>query len=221
MRIRYASGSHKLKYLRGAAMRGAVEAIRRWVLDALIALDTELFRAVNHGLGSVALDGFMLFVTDRFTWIGVAIVAVSLALLRRSRRTLVFFAGLGLTLGAVDLVTYQVLKPAFERLRPCYKLTDVRLVQDRCGSDYGFPSNHAANGMATAALVALTYRHRSAWIAIGLAGLVGLSRVYVGVHFPGDVVAGFVVGGLAAWPASLAVMRAMEARHRLEHGVQS
>jgi undecaprenyl-diphosphatase len=124
-----------------------------------------------------------------------------------------FSVFLGIAIGTTDAMTYQVLKPSFDRLRPCYLEPEAtRLVVESCGSDLGFPSNHAANAMAAAVAGALTWRRRRLNIFLfGTASLVGLSRIYLGVHFPGDVLGGFVVGALISlalwWPWTRALGR--------------
>lgn len=167
--------------------------------DFLYLLDVALFRLINTGLASAALDQLMLFISARLTWAVAGLAFVLYAMVRRRRDLLTFCLTLGLTLGLADFVTYQLLKPAFSRERPCYQLPDVRLVQERCGSDFGFPSNHAANAGATVTALALTTRR---WPLVAtaavLAVLVGVSRIYLGVHFPADVFAGFLVGALLA-----------------------
>jgi undecaprenyl-diphosphatase len=178
-------------------------------LDFLHAIDVSLFRVFNTDLAHPWLDQAMLAISDRLTWVAVAVIAIATAFFKRGSTMLPFVVSLGLTLGVADLVTYQVLKPTFARARPCYQLEAVRLVTERCGSDYGFPSNHAANSMASAVAIALAVRRRVAAWPFVIAVLVGASRVYLGVHFPFDVLAGFVVGALTAWGVHAAFQRAM------------
>lgn len=171
--------------------------------SSLAAWDEAAFRAVNSGLSGPLMDQVMLGVSSKWTWLAVGVVVVGYTLVRRHLRLLSFCILVGLAMGLSDGLAYQVLKPSLQRERPCHQLQDVRLVQDRCGSDFGFPSNHAANAMAVAVVAALAYPRRWKILAafFGSALLVGLSRVYLGVHFPGDVLAGFafgaVVGGVA------------------------
>jgi undecaprenyl-diphosphatase len=84
------------------------------------------------------------------------------------------------------------LKFIVERLRPCHELLDVRLLVG-CGSGYAFPSSHAVNNFA-GALVLSYFLPRWTWAFFTFAGIVAFSRVYVGVHYPSDVVAGAIVG---------------------------
>lgn len=160
-------------------------------------MDEAVFRAVNLQLAGPVMDQVMLAASSKWTWIAVAVALVGFAVVKRNRTLLSFCLLIGLTMGVSDGFAYQVLKPLVARERPCHQLQDVRVVQDRCGSDYGFPSNHAANGMAVAVVAALVFpRHRSLWVFFGAVLLVGFSRVYLGVHFPGDVLGGFGVGAL-------------------------
>ncbi len=162
-----------------------------------MAVDTELFRLLNGLSGNPVLDGIMIGLSSVAVWGGIAAAFVLYAVARRSRTLIRLCLVLAVTIGASDFVTYQVLKPAVGRARPCYALKDVHLVASRCGSDVGFPSNHAANSMAAAVILAAYAARRRARLAIfGAAVLVGLSRVYLGVHYPLDVLAAFGVGGV-------------------------
>ena len=96
--------------------------------------------------------------------------------------------------GLADFTSHQFLKPLFARPRPCQELDGVRLLMG-CGGFYGFPSNHACNFFGTAVFFTYFYR-RAGLILFGPALLVGWSRIYVGVHYPLDVIGGAVWGML-------------------------
>ena len=166
------------------------------MLATLNTLDVELFRLINSGLATSRLDGAMIFLSSKYTWLALAAGVIFFAVWRRSRRLLYFCAATMVTIGLVDFVTYHFLKAAFARERPCRQFQDEHLLQQWCGGDYGFPSNHAANGMALTVLTAFVFGRRAALGALALTLLVGFSRVYVGVHFPGDVLGGFAFGAL-------------------------
>lgn len=101
-------------------------------------------------------------------------------------------------LGITDLSATYAIKETVQRARPCYALKNPRLISG-CGGPFGFPSNHAANAMAVATTVAAKLPFPQGALAVGLASLVGLSRIYLGVHYPGDVLGGFALGACLAW----------------------
>jgi len=98
-----------------------------------------------------------------------------------------------LALGLTGLIVDDVLKPSLARPRPWVSIADVRVIAERPVT-YSLPSGHAATAFAGAyGLTRLVRRRRRGWIW-GLAVLIAVSRVYVGVHYPSDVLAGAVVG---------------------------
>ncbi|MFK7871728.1 MAG: phosphatase PAP2 family protein [Oligoflexales bacterium] len=88
-----------------------------------------------------------------------------------------------------------MLKPYFARLRPCYQMDHLVLFHDKCGGFWGLPSNHAANGMSIATYFLVRGYPKIGFFGFFSAFWVGYSRVYSGVHFPGDVLLGFACGG--------------------------
>jgi len=99
---------------------------------------------------------------------------------------------MALAIGLSDAFCYRVIKPAVQRARPESAGVCVIL---RTGSHggYGFPSNHAANAFAGATALGMAVPGLR-WLALAVAALIAYSRVYVGVHFPADVVAGALLG---------------------------
>lgn len=117
-----------------------------------------------------------------------------------STRRLIITAALVLLI--VDQTNARLLKPLFGRLRPCQALDGVRLLV-KCGGLYGLPSGHAASTAALALTFLPRYKRATAWLLL-LVVMIGYSRVYVGVHYPLDVLAGWSWGslaGLAGWTA--------------------
>lgn len=109
------------------------------------------------------------------------------------------------TVSLCDMTSSNLFKEVFQRLRPCRDpdfLYNVRLVVDRCGGNFSFTSNHAANhfGMATFIMVTLrSYFKRWVWFAYLWAALIGYAQVYVGVHYPLDILGGAVIGVGYGW----------------------
>jgi len=102
-----------------------------------------------------------------------------------------------------DQFSVQLFKNIFHRLRPCHEPSlegMVRLVNGTCGGLYGFVSSHASNSFNVALLSLMFIRKRWYTISILLwASVIGYSRIYLGVHYPGDVVCGAMLGSLIGW----------------------
>jgi undecaprenyl-diphosphatase len=96
------------------------------------------------------------------------------------------------TIAFSDQLNSFWIKQIFGRIRPCHVLEDVHLLVS-CGSGYSFPSSHAVNNASAAVVLSFFYR-KWIWAFSVFAGLVGFSRIYVGVHYPSDVLAGFILG---------------------------
>jgi undecaprenyl-diphosphatase len=160
--------------------------------QALQALDVTIFRAVNHGLSRPWLDGFFAFVTDISHFEYVLLPWLIYLVLRggtHGRRTIV---ALVLAVALAHLVATPLLKELFARTRPCNALAGVLTPGGRLTS-FAFPSGHAATaGSAMLVLTASYRRWAPLWITWGL--LVCLSRIYLGLHYPSDVVGGLAVG---------------------------
>jgi len=179
-----------------------------FLLAAVNAIDIDAFRAVNAGLSHPILDPLMALLSASLTWWVATAALLIFALVTRRRSLLVSMLVVGIAVGIGDAFAFQILKPTFARERPCHQLEEVRLRNDKCGGDYGFPSNHATNGMA-AATVLMIRRRGDRWAVLLLvtAIVVGFTRIYLGVHFPGDILAGFVVGGLCGSLVQMAATR--------------
>ena len=157
-------------------------------------MDTALFTFIN-GAHSPARDNLMLFASALgragFIWLTVAIVAAVFPARRMAAWRL------ALTIGMAYLVVDGALKPFIDRDRPFEVLPDVRVIDQRPDTE-SFPSGHAAAACAGALAAGRLFPSaRVLWWA--LAAAIGMSRVYVGAHWPSDVVAGALVGIAVAW----------------------
>lgn len=160
----------------------------------LLQLDLAVFHLVNGGPGHPVLDRVMVAVTTQDTWVPV-LAGLWLALVVwGGRKGRMAAAMLVAAVALSDQIACSVLKPIVGRLRPANALPEgaVRMLVGK-SSAFSFPSAHAANSWAAATVVSWRWP-RFALLAFALAALVAYSRVYVGLHFPGDVVGGAVLG---------------------------
>ena len=154
-----------------------------------------LLELFNRSASNPLFDFVFPFITDSSNWF-LPLIVFYIYLFRDDwRRALKAFLITVVCLVLTDAVAAQIIKPVVGRIRPSHELADmVRLLVGK-GGKYSFPSNHAANSMAFAIVTGFFYPQMKRWLLI-IPILVGFSRVYVGVHFPGDVMAGALFGYL-------------------------
>jgi undecaprenyl-diphosphatase len=190
--LRIAGGSGGFKD-RGPFRRVVPLAISSAVGD----LDEWLFRALNGAGTNTVMDLFMVVITTVSAAFIIVLFVVPLWLRGYREASFDFLLLLGITVVLTEVIKFVVGRP-----RPCTGvLPSVRtLMGFGCDVelDPSFPSGHASRAFALAAFVGLRFRWRAGSAAFGFAVLVGLSRIYLGVHWPSDVVAGALLGvGLA------------------------
>jgi undecaprenyl-diphosphatase len=173
------------------------------MVENLVNLDKRIFLSLNH-FASPGMDPVMLFLSGPVPWI-LFFLTVLIVLWFDTRqkfryRYLIILLSIGLTYAIGDQSSVQLFKEVFMRLRPCHEPSlagQVRLVAGHCGGQYGFVSSHATNSFALGVVSLLLVRRK--WFTISVmtwATLVSYSRIYLGVHYPGDVIGGMVLGSL-------------------------
>ena len=170
-------------------------------LAALASADRWLLLKINREWTCATLDAMMPAITDlhKVAWAvyGVVPGVFALWLWKGRRRALQVFVVAALAVSAGDLLAYRVIKPWAARLRPERAGVSVKIRAPISGT-YGFPSNHAVNAGAAAAVMSVAYPGYVVAFSGG-ALLVAYSRVYVGAHYPSDVLAGLALGAAIGW----------------------
>lgn len=186
------------------------------ILAWLTALDHELWRYLHVAWRSEALDAVMPFVRNQFTWAPLYLFLLVFMPANFGKRGWLWCLGFLLCFALADVISGSIIKPNVERVRPCNDrrfIEFVHLLVPR-SSGWSFPSSHAANHFALGAFSAVTLHGRLRWfwpIPMIWALAVCYAQVYVGVHWPMDVIA----GGLLGAGIGIVVARAFERRWSL------
>ena len=172
------------------------------VIHIIDSLDKSLFLFFN-GMHSSFFDGLMYAISAKLTWYPLYAAVIYVIIERWKKEGVIAILAFILCLIIADQLSSHLIKELVKRPRPSHAEDLkglVHLVRDYTGGAYGFVSSHAANAVGFAMLTILIFKRTSYSIAISFwAFLVGYSRVYIGVHYPFDVIGGVLVGLFAAF----------------------
>ena len=169
------------------------------MLEFLDHIDRNLFLFLN-GLNSPLWDQVMWWISDRLIWLPLYLIITGWLIYRFKWKVVIILVMVALLITLSDQGSVHLFKEVFKRLRPCHEPEIsglVHLVKGHCGGKYGFISSHAANTFAIATFTLLIIRNKYYSIFIIFwATLVSYSRIYLGIHYPGDVLVGALYGFL-------------------------
>lgn len=174
------------------------------MLEQILELDTQLFLLLNNGgFDAPWLDSLMLWWRDKESWIPFYVVLAALLAYRFKWKALPLIILAVVSVSLADQLSSNLIKPLVGRLRPCQEadLQDQMRLLLRCGGGKSFTSSHAANHMALALFLSFPlFRTFKIWCSglILWAIIVAFAQIYVGLHYPLDILGGFIAGSLCA-----------------------
>ncbi len=177
-------------------------------MKTIVQFDKWLFNQINQRWTFHVFDGIMPFVRDPLFWVPFYLFMLVLVIMNFPRKAFYWILSAAITVTLTDSISSRIFKPLIGRLRPCNDpelMNRIRLLADHCGQNGSFTSSHAANHFGMAMFFSLTLKPwigNKAGLFFGWAALVSYAQVYVGVHFPFDVLGGALLGMSIGWMTS-------------------
>lgn len=171
------------------------------MFERLIQLDIKLFLWLNS-LHSDFFDSIMNFVSGHMEWLPLYLILLGLIIYKYKWKSIWVILSIVIAIALADLVSTRIFKEQIQRLRPSHNpdlAGKVHLVKNYTGGLYGFVSSHAANSFCLAVFIIRLFHNRLIRIVmLTYAIIVSYSRIYLGVHYPGDIIGGALLGTLIA-----------------------
>ncbi len=171
------------------------------MLDSILEIDFQLFELINQSFQNNFFDFIMPYLREKTVWIPLYIgLAVFFIKQFKLKKGIIIIVLSIICVGISDITSSKIIKPNVERLRPCNTEQEVRLLVN-CGSGYSFTSSHAANHFALGTFWFLILGHfkRSRYLFLLWAASISFAQVYVGVHYPLDILSGAILGSIIAF----------------------
>lgn len=171
------------------------------MLEHLIDIDQELFLAINQGMSNIFFDWLLPIMRNPFTWAPLYLFLIIFFIKHYGKMGVMIVVATLINFGVTDVVSSHLIKKNVERVRPCQDEVfkqEINL-RVRCGGTYSFTSSHATNHFGMAFFWIVLFRRRwkhTVWLCIAWASVISFSQIYVGVHYPFDILVGAILGTL-------------------------
>ena len=160
--------------------------------ELFYSIDLSVFYFLNHTLSTGFLNKFFALITNVNNWYIAYIILLGISVFRGGSKGKIAALGIIILIFVTDQIGANLIKELTARVRPCNALPDV-LTPLGCTGSYSFPSNHAFNNFAAATFYYRLFP-RLKWVLFITAALIAISRVYLGLHYPSDILGGALLG---------------------------
>lgn len=170
------------------------------MLKKVIELDRYLFLKINQESRNQFFDAIMPFLREAKFWAPLYLFILLFVLMNFGKKAIWWIVAAISTVTLTDTISSKIIKPFFARPRPCLDpefSVNVRLLANYCGGNGSFTSSHAANHFGLAMFLFVTLAHiapKTIYLFFAWAILISFAQVYTGVHYPGDIIGGAVLG---------------------------
>ena len=170
------------------------------MLTKLLNWDRWLFTKINHDWTNAFLDSIYPLWREAITWVPLYIFALLFVIVNFGKKSVYWMLGLLITVATTDQISSHILKPWVNRLRPCHDILlqdTIRTLMGYCSDSRSFTSSHATNHFGVAVFIFFTMRHifkNWSYLWLFWAASISYGQVYVGVHYPVDVICGALLG---------------------------
>ena len=169
------------------------------------SIDVAIFYFFNHTISTGVLTKFFSMITDVNHWYIAYVILLFISYFKGGRKGKIAVLGVILLIIVSDQLGAKGLKEIFQRIRPCNALPDV-ITPLGCNGTFSFPSNHALNNFAAAVFYYRLFP-KLKWALFITASLIAISRVYLGLHYPSDIVGGAIIGSAIGYIFSIGALK--------------